>query len=122
MSADMAVQEWLSLLMSGDVRGIEYGASDHDTGNERCLMAVRDESQGWQRPGNDQVSPFPDGNRACQGACPHCVCRIYGAGIGVLTVLIRQFGAYPEGTSFAILIMNAFTPLINRYCKPARFA
>ena len=81
MSADMAVQECLSLLMSGDVRGIEYGASDHDTGNERCLMAVRDESQGWQRPGNDQVSPFPDGNRACQGACPHCVCRIYGAGI-----------------------------------------
>ena len=47
---------------------------------------------------------------------------IYGAGIGVLTVLIRQFGAYPEGMSFAILIMNAFTPLINRYCKPARFA
>ena len=46
---------------------------------------------------------------------------IYGAG-GVLTVLIRQFGAYPEGMSFAILIMNAFTPLINRYCKPARFA
>lgn len=47
---------------------------------------------------------------------------IYGAGIGVLSVLIRQFGAYPEGMSFAILIMNAFTPLINRYCKPARFA
>lgn len=47
---------------------------------------------------------------------------IYGVGIGVLTVLIRQFGAYPEGMSFAILIMNAFTPLINRYCKPARFA
>lgn len=47
---------------------------------------------------------------------------IYGAGIGVLTVLIRQFGAYPEGMSFAILIMNAFTPLINRYSKPARFA
>ena len=47
---------------------------------------------------------------------------IYGAGIGVLTVLIRQFGAYPEGMSFAILIMYAFTPLINRYCKPARFA
>ena len=47
---------------------------------------------------------------------------IYGAGIGILTVLIRQFGAYPEGMSFAILIMNAFTPLINRYCKPKRFA
>lgn len=47
---------------------------------------------------------------------------IFGAGIGILTVVIRVFGAYPEGMSFAILIMNAFTPLINRYCKPARFA
>lgn len=47
---------------------------------------------------------------------------IYGAGIGILTVVIRVFGAYPEGMSFAILIMNAFTPLINRYCKPVRFA
>ncbi len=47
---------------------------------------------------------------------------IYGAGIGILTVIIRTFGAYPEGMSFAILIMNAFTPLINRYCKPVRFA
>lgn len=47
---------------------------------------------------------------------------IYGVGIGLLTVVIRLFGAYPEGMSFAILIMNAVTPLINRYCKPARFA
>lgn len=47
---------------------------------------------------------------------------IYGVGIGLLTVIIRVFGAYPEGMSFAILIMNGFTPLINRYCKPARFA
>lgn len=47
---------------------------------------------------------------------------IFGIGIGILTVVIRVFGAYPEGMSFAILIMNAFTPLINRYCKPARFA
>jgi electron transport complex protein RnfD len=46
---------------------------------------------------------------------------IYGVCIGVLTVLIRLFGAYPEGVSFAILIMNAFTPLINMYCKPKRF-
>ena len=46
---------------------------------------------------------------------------IYGVGIGLLTVLIRVFGAYPEGMSFAILIMNGFTPLINRYCKPQRF-
>ncbi|HJF70371.1 MAG TPA: RnfABCDGE type electron transport complex subunit D [Butyricimonas virosa] len=47
---------------------------------------------------------------------------IYGVGIGLLTVIIRVFGAYPEGMSFAILIMNGFTPLINRYCKPKRFA
>ncbi|MBR2981151.1 MAG: RnfABCDGE type electron transport complex subunit D [Odoribacter sp.] len=47
---------------------------------------------------------------------------IYGVGIGLLTVIIRDFGAFPEGMSFAILIMNAVTPLINRYCKPKRFA
>ena len=46
---------------------------------------------------------------------------IYGVAIGLLTVVIRTFGAYPEGMSFAILIMNAFTPLINTYCKPKRF-
>ncbi|KAA6348438.1 Electron transport complex protein RnfD [termite gut metagenome] len=46
---------------------------------------------------------------------------IYGVCIGLLTVIIRLFGAYPEGMSFAILIMNAFTPLINIYCKPKRF-
>ena len=46
---------------------------------------------------------------------------IYGVCIGLLTVIIRVFGAYPEGMSFAILIMNAFTPLINNYCKPKRF-
>ena len=46
---------------------------------------------------------------------------IYGVGIGLLTVIIRVFGAYPEGMSFAIMIMNGFTPLINRYCKPRRF-
>ena len=46
---------------------------------------------------------------------------IYGVAIGVLTVLIRDFGAYPEGMSFAILIMNGFTPLINIYVKPKRF-
>ena len=47
---------------------------------------------------------------------------IYGCCIGFLTVLIRVFGAYPEGMSFAILIMNAFVPLINNACKPQRFA
>ena len=46
---------------------------------------------------------------------------IYGVAIGFLTVVIRTFGAYPEGMSFAILLMNAFTPLINTYCKPKRF-
>ena len=46
---------------------------------------------------------------------------IFGVGIGVITVLIRVFGAYPEGVSFAILIMNAFVPLINLYVKPKRF-
>ena len=46
---------------------------------------------------------------------------VYGISIGVLTVIIRNWGAYPEGMSFAILIMNAFTPLINTYCKPKRF-
>lgn len=46
---------------------------------------------------------------------------IYGVGIGLLTIVIRVFGAYPEGISFAILIMNAFVPLINVYVKPKRF-
>lgn len=46
---------------------------------------------------------------------------IYGVGIGVITICIRTWGAYPEGISFAILIMNAFTPLINKYVKPKRF-
>lgn len=46
---------------------------------------------------------------------------LYGAAIGVLTIVIRSFGAYPEGMSFAILIMNAFTPLINNYMPPKLF-
>ena len=46
---------------------------------------------------------------------------IYGAGCGVITVLIRLFGAYPEGVSFAILLMNAAVPLIDRWTKPAVF-
>lgn len=46
---------------------------------------------------------------------------VYGIGIGFLTFVIRFFGAYPEGMSFAILIMNAFVPLINNWCKPQRF-
>ena len=46
---------------------------------------------------------------------------VFGVGIGFLTIIIRVFGAYPEGVSFAILIMNAFVPLINTYMKPKRF-
>ena len=46
---------------------------------------------------------------------------IYGVAIGALTVIIRNWGSFPEGMSFAILIMNAFTPLINFYVKPKRF-
>ena len=46
---------------------------------------------------------------------------VYGVAIGLLTMVIRTWGAYPEGMSFAILIMNAFTPLINNYFKPKRF-
>lgn len=43
---------------------------------------------------------------------------IFGCGCGLLTVLIRLFGGYPEGVSFAILLMNACTPLIDRYTRP----
>ena len=46
---------------------------------------------------------------------------IYGIAIGFLTVVIRNWGSYPEGMSFAILIMNAFTPIINLSTKPKRF-
>lgn len=46
---------------------------------------------------------------------------LYGCLIGILTMLIRLYGAYPEGVSFAILIMNAFVPLMNAYIKPKRF-
>ena len=46
---------------------------------------------------------------------------IFSIGVGALTIIIRLWGAYPEGMSFAILIMNAFVPLINKACKPTRF-
>lgn len=46
---------------------------------------------------------------------------LYGVGIGVITMLIRVWGSYPEGISFAILILNAFVPLINMYMKPKLF-
>lgn len=47
---------------------------------------------------------------------------VYAVLIAVITVIIRQWGAYPEGMSFAILIMNGFTPLINRFTRPSRFS
>jgi len=46
---------------------------------------------------------------------------VFGVGVGLLTILIRIWGAYPEGVSFAILLMNAVVPLINKAFKPKRF-
>ena len=46
---------------------------------------------------------------------------IYGFMIGFITIVIRRYGSYPEGVSFAILLMNSFTPIINRYCHPTLF-
>lgn len=46
---------------------------------------------------------------------------VFGFGCGLITVLIRLFGGYPEGVSFAILLMNAATPLIDRYTRPRKF-
>ena len=46
---------------------------------------------------------------------------IYGVGIGIITMLIRYFGAYPEGMSFAILLMNSVVPLINRFCHTKKY-
>lgn len=46
---------------------------------------------------------------------------IFGVGIGLLTVIIRCWGSYPEGVSFAILLMNACVPLINKFCPSKKF-
>lgn len=46
---------------------------------------------------------------------------IFGAGIGLLVVLIRVFGGFPEGMMYAILLMNAATPLIDRVTQPRIF-
>lgn len=51
----------------------------------------------------------------------HVGMLIYSIGIGVITVLIRIWGQYPEGMSFAILIMNSVVPLIDKYVRPRRF-
>ena len=46
---------------------------------------------------------------------------LYAVGLGVITVLIRRFGTYPEGTSLAILIMNLLVPVMDKYLLPVRF-
>ncbi|MGD9806957.1 MAG: RnfABCDGE type electron transport complex subunit D [Deferribacterales bacterium] len=46
---------------------------------------------------------------------------IFGFGCGLITVIIRLFGSYPEGVGFAILIMNAFVPLLDNYMRPKSF-
>lgn len=46
---------------------------------------------------------------------------IFGVGVGVITMLVRLWGAYPEGMSFAILIMNSVVPLLDKYILPKRF-
>ncbi len=46
---------------------------------------------------------------------------VFAIGIGAITMCIRLWGAYPEGMSFAILIMNSVVPLLNKYVKPKRF-
>jgi electron transport complex protein RnfD len=46
---------------------------------------------------------------------------IFAVGCGLITFLIRRFGAMPEGVCFSILVMNGFTPLIDRYIRPKPF-
>lgn len=46
---------------------------------------------------------------------------LFGVGCGVLTYVIRNWAGFPEGVAFAVLFMNAFTPLIDRYLKPRIF-
>jgi len=46
---------------------------------------------------------------------------IFGAGCGAITVVIRLWGGYPEGVAFSIILMNSFTPIIDRYTAPSRY-
>jgi electron transport complex protein RnfD len=46
---------------------------------------------------------------------------IFGVGCGILTVVIRIYGSYPEGVAFAILIMNSVTPLLDKYLRPKAY-
>ena len=50
-----------------------------------------------------------------------CLIAFFGVGIGVITMLIRYFGAYPEGVSFAILIMNSVVPLLNKWFHTKKY-
>lgn len=52
----------------------------------------------------------------------HMGMLVFGCGCGLITIIIRLFGAYPEGVSFSILIMNALVPLINKGFKPKTYA
>lgn len=46
---------------------------------------------------------------------------LFGFGCGLITIIIRMWGGYPEGVSFAILLMNIVTPLIDKYLRPVRY-
>jgi electron transport complex protein RnfD len=46
---------------------------------------------------------------------------VFGAGVGVITLVIRRWGGYPDGVAFAVLLMNMFAPLIDRYTRPRIF-
>jgi len=46
---------------------------------------------------------------------------IFGAGVGIITLVIRRWGAYPDGVAFAVLLMNMAAPLIDRYTRPRIF-
>jgi electron transport complex protein RnfD len=46
---------------------------------------------------------------------------IFGAGVGILTLVIRRWGGYPDGVAFAVLLMNMAAPLIDRYTRPRVF-
>jgi Na+-translocating ferredoxin:NAD+ oxidoreductase subunit D len=48
-------------------------------------------------------------------------CVVYGVGIGFITLMIRYFGSYPEGVSFAILIMNSVVPLLNKWFHQKKY-
>jgi len=46
---------------------------------------------------------------------------LFGAGVGIITLVIRRWGAYPDGVAFAVLLMNMAAPLIDRYTRPRIF-